>query len=55
MSLWMLTSDDSLDICTSSDRLLAQMLRFEYDREHDRKLMTEEKHFNIVSISDNSD
>ena len=40
-----LTSDDSLD--TSSDLLLAQMLQLEYDREHDRQLMTEEKHFNM--------
>ena len=40
-----MTSDDSLD--TSSDRLLAQMLQIEYDREHDRQLMTEEKYFNM--------
>ena len=39
--------DDSLD--TSSDRLFAQMLQLEHDREHDRQLMTEEKHFNMYN------
>ncbi len=31
---------------TTSDLLLAQMLQLEYDREHDRQLNIEEKHFN---------
>lgn len=39
-----ISDDSSLD--TSSDLLLAQMLQLEYDREHDRQLLTEEKHFN---------
>ena len=31
---------------TSNDLLLAQMLQLEYDREHDRQLNVEERHFN---------
>ena len=30
----------------TSSNLLAQMLQLEYDREHDRQLLSEEKHFN---------
>ena len=54
------TSDDS-SLDTSSDLLLAQMLQLEYDREHDRQLLTEEKHFNkhnkgekVVSVRNHS-
>ena len=31
---------------TQDDFMLAQMLQLEYDREHDHKLLAEEKHFN---------
>ena len=34
---------------TGSDYMLAQMLQLEYDREHDRQLQVEEKHFNKQS------
>ena len=46
------TSDDSL-LDTSSDLLLAQMLQLEYDKEHDRQLLTEEKHFNKHNKGEN--
>jgi hypothetical protein len=31
---------------TQDDYLLAQMLQLEFDKEHNRKLQAEEKHFN---------
>ena len=31
---------------TCSDYMLAQLLQYEYDREHDRQVMAEEAHFN---------
>lgn len=34
---------------TDSDLILAQMLQLEFDREHDRQLVVEEKHFNKQS------
>ncbi|XP_071953400.1 serine/threonine-protein kinase RIO3-like [Antedon mediterranea] len=39
-----LTGDSDLD--TSNDLLLAQMLQLEYDKEHDKLLTKEERHFN---------
>lgn len=34
---------------TDSDFLLAQMLQLEFDKEHDRQLTAEEKHYNKQS------
>ena len=38
------THDEGVE--TDSDHVLAQMLQLEFDREHDRQLMAEEKHYN---------
>lgn len=39
-------SESTAPADTSNDLLLAQMMQLEYDREHDRMLRAEEKHFN---------